>query len=317
MCTCVVKRALEHFSRVVGRAHTCVGYPLFARLPRAARRCKSALCAWAFFASVCSFALAGCVEGAQLATRAGLAREDLQGTTFLHRVYSKGGSGDTLYIFIEGDGTPWIDGRREALDPTPRDPLTLKLMLRTPEPGVYVGRPCYLGVVDSSCVSHYWTHGRYSPVVIESMAAVVAKLLARARPRHCVLVGHSGGGAIALLVAPAVGGYGCAVVTVAGLVDTEAWTDWHGYERLEGSLNPAAAVAELGAIPQIHLLGERDRNIPPAQTRHALRSLPAAELWEFPKFDHGCCWERSWPSILERLRAAERSAEKPQGPGGP
>jgi hypothetical protein len=252
--------------------------------------------------------LTACATGVErLAERAGLERVDLQGTQFRHRSYVKHGPGDTLHLFIEGDGRPWVDGEIPAADPTPRDPLTLRLMLRTPGPAVYVGRPCYFSVTDPMCQPHYWTHGRFAPEVVASMRTVIDTLIERAGTRDCMLVGHSGGGAIALLVAPDLR-HPCGVVTVAGLIDTAAWTRWRGYEPLEGSLNPADLLARVAGIPQVHLVGLRDRNIPAEQTKHALATLRSAAVLELATFDHGCCWEREWRSILPRIEQSLASA---------
>jgi hypothetical protein len=243
-------------------------------------------------------ALTACAPGAErLAERADLERVDLQGAEFRHRSYVKRAPGDTLHLFIEGDGRPWVNGEAPAADPTPRDPLTLRLMLRTPGPAAYVGRPCYFGVVDPMCKPHYWTHGRFAPEVVASMRAVIDTLIARAGTRDCVLVGHSGGGALALLVAPDLA-HRCRIVTVAGLVDTAAWTRWQGYEPLEGSLNPADMLGRVAGIPQVHLVGLRDRNIPAEQTKRALAGVASAVVLEFERFDHGCCWQREWRELL-------------------
>ncbi|HEY3517612.1 MAG TPA: alpha/beta hydrolase, partial [Gammaproteobacteria bacterium] len=156
------------------------------------------------------------------------------------------------------------------------------------------------GVADPACKPYYWTHGRFAPEIAASMRAVVDTLLDRAAARDCVLVGHSGGAALALLIAPDLT-HRCRIVTVAGLVDTAAWTQWQRYEPLDGSLNPADSIQRLAGIPQVHLLGARDRNIPPEQTKQALAPLRDAVVLEYETFDHGCCWERSWRAILRRI----------------
>jgi pimeloyl-ACP methyl ester carboxylesterase len=275
---------------------------------------RSFAVAWLLAAVAASSGCATTVE--QVAARAGLERVDLQGSPFRHRSWVKQAPGDTVHVFIEGDGRPWIDGEVPADDPTPRAPLTLRLMLETPGPAAYVGRPCYFGVADPKCEPRFWTHGRFAPEVVASMRVVIDALVARSGARDCVLVGHSGGGALALLVAPELASR-CSIVTVAGLVDTEAWTRWQGYEPLEGSLNPAAAIERVAGIPQAHLVGLRDRNIPPEQTKQALADVPAAAILELAAFDHGCCWEREWRTLLPRIEQTLQSlrAAAPQHGG--
>jgi len=277
--------------------------PRSARPKAPARHVRAAVACGALALAAC----AATVE--RLAARAELEQVDLTGVGFRHRSYVRDAAGETVHVFIEGDGEPWLDGTTPAMDPTPRDPLTLRLMLETPGPAVYVGRPCYFGIVDAACKPYYWTHGRFAPEIVASMRAAVDALLDRAAARDCVLVGHSGGAALALLVAPDLT-HRCRIVTVAGLVDTAAWTTWQRYEPLDGSLNPADSIQRLEGIPQVHLVGARDRNIPPEQTRAALAPLPDAVVLEYKTFDHGCCWERSWRAILRRIESNSATAAR-------
>ena len=50
-----------------------------------------------------------------------------------------------LHVYLEGDGVPWITRTLIALDPTPRNPLALRLMALDPAPALYLARPCYNG----------------------------------------------------------------------------------------------------------------------------------------------------------------------------
>jgi hypothetical protein len=46
-----------------------------------------------------------------------------------HLVYSRPGAAHApLHVYIEHDGTPWLQGVHVAADPTPRRPLVLELM---------------------------------------------------------------------------------------------------------------------------------------------------------------------------------------------
>ena len=110
----------------------------------------------------------------RIAQRAGLEPLTLTGKGFDHRAYwAFRGSGGTLVLFVDGDGTPWQDsGTRVASDPTPRVPLALKLAAETPGPVLYLGRPCYFKQGPrTACTSRLWTSDRYSEVVVSSMLA--------------------------------------------------------------------------------------------------------------------------------------------------
>jgi len=93
---------------------------------------------------------------------------------FDHLVYTsnlssvkKAHAKNALHVYLEGDGSPWKYRVITLPDPTPRDPLALRLMAHDPAPSVYVGRPCYNGTSkDPGCNPSLWTSGRYSIKVV-------------------------------------------------------------------------------------------------------------------------------------------------------
>ena len=230
----------------------------------------------------------------------------IAGSAFEHTVFRKTGgtTGGRLHVYIDGDGTPWIDGNVMAIDPTPSDPLALRLMLLDGTDSVYVGRPCYFGMSRSSnCEHDVWTFGRYSADVVESMATAIAALVSDGDYTDVRLIGYSGGGVIALLVAgriPVV----TSVVTIAANLDTEEWTRSRGFLPLRNSLNPADSEPLPASVLHVQLAGGRDEVVPLSVTESFRRSGHASELWVYADFDHRCCWERIWPGLLERLESA-------------
>jgi len=76
---------------------------------------------------------------------------------------------ELLTIYIEGDGLSWIDASTPSNEPTPMDPLALKLALRDDAPSAYLARPCQYVAEDrkKSCAQKYWTYSRFSEEVIE------------------------------------------------------------------------------------------------------------------------------------------------------
>jgi len=93
-----------------------------------------------------------------------------------------------------------------------------------------------------------------------------------------------------------------AVITLASNLDTDAWTAHHRYLRLTGSLNPAAQAPLPPRLYQRHYVGARDRVVPPHVLSGGL--VDRATVVLVPGFDHVCCWERLWPSILADLARA-------------
>jgi hypothetical protein len=93
------------------------------------------------------------------------------------------------------------------------------------------------------------------------------------------------------------------VVTIAADLDVDAWTRWHHYLPLTGSLNPATQPPLDPHITQWHLVGDRDSNVPPEISRRYLDRVPNDHVWHYSTFDHTCCWVERWPDILARIEA--------------
>lgn len=208
---------------------------------------------------------------------------------------------DTLSVYIEGDGFAWISRSQPSIDPTPRNPLALRLAMAQPVGNAaYLARPCqYVDAEVSGCPSRYWTESRFAPEVVAATNRAIDVLKQRFHARRLTLVGYSGGGAVALLVAARRSDVD-RVVTVAGNLDTQAWTTYHRVQPLKGSLNPADTIESLQRISQWHLVGGKDDVVPPGLAEAFARKFPVeskpAILIE-PDFDHHCCWVDQWPVL--------------------
>ena len=181
-----------------------------------------------------------------------------------------------LTVYIEGDGLAWIGGSRPSDDPTPANPLALRLALAQPAGNAaYLARPCqYAGRRDSACTDSYWTDRRFSREVVESTSLAIDALMLRFGADRLTLVGYSGGGAIAALVAARRRDV-VMLITVAGNLDHDDWTTYHNVLPLSGSENPVNHIPALGKIPQQHYVGGRDLSHPASACRAVCGSFPA------------------------------------------
>ncbi len=221
----------------------------------------------------------------------------------MHTVYTRGVAPDsaTLHIYLSGDGTPFLDPHHVSDDPTPRRPLALELMLADPTPALYIGRPCYEGrATEAGCSPALWSQARYSEAVVASMSAAVASLAAGAPRARVTLIGYSGGGVLAVLIAQRLPRIG-QVVTIGANLDIDGWTRLHGYSALAGSLNPAAFTAWRSTLAQIHFVGAKDRNVPSTLVVAFAASVPTAQVRIIDGFDHRCCWVEQWPRLLKTI----------------
>lgn len=246
-------------------------------------------------------------EFSQKAAAIGMRAEVVPGTVFQHVVFEQARrSSRTLHVYIDGDGTPWL-AWRPASDPTPRNALLLRLMALDPNPSVYLGRPCYHGLSETPpCSNVLWTGQRYSESVVSSMAAALRRVLRAGGFDRLAWFGYSGGGTIAVLLAPRFPET-TDLITIAANLDIDAWADLHGYSRLAGSLNPAAQAPMPARIRQRHYVGGKDRVVPIDVI--ARGPIEPSTLVVVPAYDHTCCWEVIWPSVLadvDQPRASDR-----------
>jgi hypothetical protein len=259
--------------------------------------------------------IVGCVSPARHAHRLarghGLQPLLLQGTSYQHHAFAAlRDDAGMLVLFIDGDGSPWTKGGRQvAADPTPRAPLALELAVETPAAVLYLGRPCYLEAPrPPQCTPAVWTSGRYSTTVVASMSAAANAFIAEHHFASVLLVGYSGGGTLAALMAPQVR-HVAGVVSIAGNLDPAAWTRLHGYLPLDESLNPALQPPLPDTLKQWYLVGGRDNNVPAAVAARYLQRIRPERLWSYPEFDHVCCWKREWPGIFARITTELNSGE--------
>jgi pimeloyl-ACP methyl ester carboxylesterase len=269
-------------------------------------------CSWGLRSG--SAALAGCVawvlacatpteRGAARAEALGLERRIVQTPEFPHVVFDRPGGGlgasPRLHVYLEGDASPRRAVRWRPPDPTPERTVALELLALDPAPGaLYLGRPCQHGA--GGCRPADWTLGRYSERVVASLAHAVAALAQERRAEEVVLIGFSGGGTLAMLVAERVPEVR-AVVTVAGNLDVAAWVAHHGFTPLTESLDPAQRPPLPPSIVQLHLMSRGDARVPPELGEAMLARQPGAQRRVFDDFDHDCCWGRVWPEALRDL----------------
>ena len=208
-----------------------------------------------------------------------------------------------IHIYLDGDGKPWIGGKRIAVDPTTRSKLVLDMISADEAPAILVGRPCYYIQVSErpdSCSESLWTSHRYSPEVVSAISDAIALQLKKYQPRKLVLIGYSGGGTLAALVASQLESVDV-LVTVAANLNVDAWSELHGYTPLARSLNEENFPYIPDAIKQFHFVGGADRNVPPWITDSVAGRQESARLIERTDFTHECCWPKDWASALKEL----------------
>ena len=207
-----------------------------------------------------------------------------------------------LTVYIEGDGAHWRGPYRPPADPTPDNALTLRLALRDPGARVaYVGRPCqYLNEEAlAQCAPSLWIRARYGDTALSIVNAAIDDLKQATGAPRLQLVGFSGGGAIAMLIAARRADVAC-FVTLASPLDTAAWISALDLSPLTGSHNPLDYASRLRFAAQTHFAAADDEIVPPATLSEIKAALPYTHFEVMPAYDHDCCWVRAWEMLRAR-----------------
>lgn len=158
-----------------------------------------------------SLLLAGCISAnlhrsaQKIASESGLISEKFDTDPFpiigWHRLTPPVHS---LRVYIEGDGFAWKSRTTPSDNPTPRNPTGLMLAAADKQTNVfYLARPCqFIGPpLPANCQVNVWTQDRFSPAVIDAMNEALSQMVLRYPGVKLDLVGYSGGGNIAALLA--------------------------------------------------------------------------------------------------------------------
>ncbi len=268
------------------------------------------------------FALTGCtsyytkVKKAEIfASHRGFKKELVKGKGFWITTYQKIKDPNQPFVFyIEGDGVTskkMSSGyRKPTQNPTPFNLVTLNLAHldnRESVPNVvYLAQPCQYTPfnVNTLCGKEYWTRKKMAPEVVESLNKVI-NFIAGNNPVH--LVGYSGGGGLAILIAannPNVG----SIITVAGMLDRSQFNKYHRLiSDADYSLDPLKYAKSVSKISQIHLSGTKDEIIPPFIASAFVKESNASKVQQKiilgAKHDSDK-WKEIWHDFISQLPLA-------------
>lgn len=238
-----------------------------------------------------------------LARAAGFSRQIVPGRDFDLTIYSRiAAPGKSARVYIEGDGLAWMGRRMPSGDPTPTDPVALRLAVADPaENVIYMARPCQYSR-GARCQRDYWTHKRFAPEAVRAVDEALDRIVAAAPVDGVELVGFSGGGTMGALLAARRGDV-VSLRSVAGNLDHRAHSRVHNVSLLDGSLNPPDEAARLRDVPQLHFIGAQDKNVTAEiyqSYRRALRDGRCVRHEMVAGVAHEKGWVEKWPELLNR-----------------
>ncbi|MDX2049761.1 MAG: alpha/beta hydrolase [Rickettsiaceae bacterium] len=206
----------------------------------------------------------------------------------------------TYTFYIEGDGDAFVGKYIISDNPTPGKLMLFRLAALDDAPNlVYIARPCQYTPMsmNQSCIKSYWTDRRMSEEVVDSIDRVINKIAGNNPVR---LIGFSGGGGVAVLIAarnPNVK----YLITVAGNLDHEAFNRYHNVRPMIGSLNPIDYAEKINHIPQLHVSGAKDLVVPAFIADDYIKASKNDRCIKreiITDATHTLNWEKSWEYIL-------------------
>ncbi|HAX91257.1 MAG TPA: alpha/beta hydrolase, partial [Rhodospirillaceae bacterium] len=141
---------------------------------------------------------------------------------------------------------------------------------------------------------------RFAPEVIASVDQTITALVGKNMTPTIDLVGYSGGGAVAVLVAAQRRDVR-SIRTIAGNLDHEAVNALHEVSRMAGSLNAIDVAGRVATIPQIHFSGSADDIVPSSVAQRFLEraASPCVRTETVRGASHEEGWHVVWPALLK------------------
>lgn len=215
-----------------------------------------------------------------------------------------GSSNAPTSIYIEGDGLAWLSRSTPSRNPTPKNPVGLRLASRDhiSKNVIYIARPCQYTEISKTrpCPAQYWTSKRFAPEVIQSFNQAIDQLKQKHKLGKLELIGYSGGAAVATLLAAQRDDV-INLRTVAGNIDIDAFSKFHNVSKMPLSLNPAKEAYKLKDLPQMHFIGEEDSIVPAAIFNSYKRKAGAPQCVNSQivyGVSHEKGWEAVWPQLI-------------------
>ncbi len=237
----------------------------------------------------------------KLALLSRMTKNVIKTNNFLLTVYQRIQDPNANFVFyIEGDGLIYhYDDISD--NPTPLTPTVLELAAIDHRPNVvYIARPCqYTSLtLQPNCKNEYWTNKRFALEVVDSINEAIDKI---SQNHTCEIIGYSGGGGIAVLIAamnPKVQN----IITIAANLDHVAFNNFHHTLHMTGSLNPIDYSQKIRNIPQLHLSGTDDKIVPSfiADKFVRLANSTCVKTMRLKSVTHSNGWKNFWPNIIKQ-----------------
>ena len=227
-------------------------------------------------------------------------RTDLYPIATYERIHNQGGQ---AIVYIEGESRGSINSHTTRYNPTPLNPVALKMAVQDKSKNlIYISVPCANFTLDriQACNQKYFKTHRFAPEVIASYNQVLDYYRKRYDIKGFHLVGFSGGGVVATLLAqqqPDI----LTLRTIAAPLDTQIAQRLSQTNSFSHSQNPSSDPFTLGVLPQHHFLGDKDEFVTPVILSSFLQEMGPSRcvrtsLISGPTHRDG--WDERWPELM-------------------
>lgn len=269
-----------------------------------------------------------------LAQHANLTPSVINTSHFPIQIFTQNQNTKHAIIYLEGDGLVINKYGDVAMNPTPTDPMALRLASVDTRPltKIVVNRPfhyvisCHTECSRIKCpglkvsasrsrnkagmtlfrngnASKYWTTARYAPEVIQSIDETIKQCQQQFHFETIEFVAYSGGASVALLLTPYFENI-TRIISFAGNLDHKNWTSYHDTQPLFESLDPMENKEFIRKIPQLHFVGSSDDNTTTELAKAYKQKIDSDKISiiVIKGFDH----DSNWPSVWQEWALNEK-----------
>lgn len=211
-------------------------------------------------------------------------------------------------IYVEGDSRGWLPSTEPGHDATPDGGLGLRLATLDPSANVvYIAQPCQFDSSLPVCAEFAKADTRYAEQIMAAMNRAIDHFVVVFPHPHINLVGYSGGGAVAAVLAAR--RHDVATLrTIAGNLDPEGNGRYHAADPQEDFVDPIDYASRLYALPQEHLVGDKDDVVPPFLTENFIKAIGTSycvRVIHIPEATHKTGWEQAWKTHVTDIPACD------------
>lgn len=239
------------------------------------------------------------------AAAASMQRHEITAGSFRMTTYSRiRDTNQPLTIYIDGDVRGWTPSADPGVDSTPDDYLGLRLATLDPSINVlYIAHPCQFGIDDPVCFDESWQSGPYARQILASINRTIDHTTVVFPHPQLNLVGYSGGGAIAAVLAAQRHDV-LSLRTIAGNLDPGGDERAHASDPQDDYINPIENAQRLSLLAQVHYVGDKDVFVPPFVTENFVKAVgpsPCLKVTHVEDATHQSGWEDFWESNATKI----------------